>query len=470
MTSPIRKLPKAAAIYATGDILIRAANFFLLPLLTHYMSPREYGILGSVTPFTLFLGLILQLNLNVAMMRFYGDFDDENKRRQFTGTLMLFTLAWASLLVVLLNILGPALLNHIYREVRFEPYLRVGTWIALCNTIGILPLAMLQMQQRPGMHRLFAMSTFALNAGFTLFFVIYLRMGAYGALLGQLIGAGAAAGAYLVLIRRHIELKIVRNMLKLCLAFSLPLLVCALGGWAMDTSNRIFIERLISLDQLGLFNLASQFSMILTYLLSGVGLAFAPLFYETVKMPGGKAVLARFGVLYIAAAAGFTLAVAVFSGPAIRLLTQPRFHDSARIVPILALTQALTAFWQLIVYPVMLKERTSWLMILVLISAAISIGLNFWLVPVFGVIGAALASLGGNLVLNAIVFLLSRRVYPVPYDYRRMGIALIVALALYLPASASPSIPLRLVLVAVYPVLLLAFGVVSREQIRRLVR
>ncbi len=470
MTSPIRKLPKAAAIYATGDFLIRAANFFILPLLTHYLSRREYGILGGVTPFTIFLGLALQLNLNVALMRFYSEFDDEQKRRQFTGTLMLFTILWSLAITILLNVTGPLLLDHIYREVRFEPYLRIGTWITLFNTMGILPLAMLQMQQRPGLHRLFALGTFAANTGFTLFFVVYARMGAYGALLGQLAGGGISAIAYLVLMHTHVEWTLVPGFLRTCLGFSLPLLVYALVGWFMDSSNRVFIERFISLDQLGLFNLASQFAMILGYLIAGIGLAFTPLFYETVKLPDGREILARFGVLYIAAALGLTLVVALLAGPAIQFLTEPRFHDASRIVPILTLTQALTAFWHLIVHPIMLKEKTKWLMIVTTITAAVSVGLNFWLVPAYGVIGAAATALFGNILLNTIVFVLSRRIYFVPYNYRRMAVAAVLALGLYLLASISPSLPMRVILAGVYPALLLGFGVVNKSQIRNLIR
>jgi len=470
MSNPIRRLPMAAAIYASGDFLLKGASFLLLPLLTRYLAPRDYGIVGSVTAFSLLLGLVLQLNFNSAVMRFYGDFEDESERQEFTGSLIVFSIVWSIAIVVLLNIFGPVLLNHVYKEVRFEPYLRIGIWIALFNTMAVLPLALMQIQQRPGMHRLFTIGTFLLNTLFMLVFVVHFGMGAYGALIGQLIGSGIAAIAHLALARPYMTPAISGKVLRMCLGFSMPLLVYSLGGWAVDTSNRLFIERFVSLDQLGLFNIASQFAMILGYLLNGVGLAFTPLFYETVRMPDGARTLARFGLIYIAAAFGLGLLLAVFSKDAIDLMTQPRFHGAYRVVPILTATQALTSFWHLIVNPLMLKKRTGSLMGIMLGSAVVSIGLNVWLVPKYGIVGAALAALAGNVMLNVITSRFSIRAFPVPYDYQRIAIVTISAVTLCVAALTRSGFAARVAVVSLYPALLWASGVVDRTQLQGLLK
>src|SRR5262245_41071854 len=148
MTNSIRKLPLAAAIYVTGDVLIKAAGFFLLPVMTRFLAPEDYGILASVTAFAAVLSLFLQLNVNGALMRFYPDAADEKARQELAGTLVLFSLAWSLLVIFALNVAGGRLLDNIYKGVRFEPYLRLGTWIAFANSLATLPLCLLQMQQR----------------------------------------------------------------------------------------------------------------------------------------------------------------------------------------------------------------------------------------------------------------------------------------------------------------------------------
>src|SRR5207244_3720184 len=101
------------------------------------------------------------------------------------------------------------------------------------------------------------------------------------------------------------------------------------------------------------FNVGNQFSMILGFVLGATGLAFTPIFYETVRVPEGPRLLARFGVIYVAVTLGLGLALAVLSREVLEILTQPRYHDAYRVIPFLTATQALTSFWHLAVNPLM---------------------------------------------------------------------------------------------------------------------
>src|SRR5438132_919407 len=278
MTNPIRKLPLAATIYVTGDVLIKATSFFLLPVMTRFLTPEDYGILASVTAFAAVLSLFLQLNMNGALMRFYPEATDDRERRELVGTLVLFTLAWSLIIVLGLNLVGGRLLDNVYKGVRFQPYLRMATWIAFINSLTILPLCLVQMQQRPMMHRVLSLVGFLLNTTFVLIFVVGMRLGAFGGVLGQLTGAAAATIPFLLLVRKHMRATISIPILKTSLIFCLPLALYAVGGWVMDMSNRIFIERFINLTELGLFNVGNQFSMILGFILGGTGLAVTPIF------------------------------------------------------------------------------------------------------------------------------------------------------------------------------------------------
>src|SRR5438132_942451 len=109
------------------------------------------------------LSLFLQLNMNGALMRFYPEATDDRERRELVGTLVLFTLAWSLIIVLGLNLVGGRLLDNVYKGVRFQPYLRMATWIAFINSLTILPLCLVQMQQRPMMHRVLSLVGFLLN-------------------------------------------------------------------------------------------------------------------------------------------------------------------------------------------------------------------------------------------------------------------------------------------------------------------
>lgn len=476
MTNPLRKLPLTAAIYVTGDVLIKATSFFLLPVMTRFLSPEDYGILASVTAFVAVLSLILQMNVNGALMRFYPDATNDEERKELVGTLVLFSAGWSLLIILLLNVAGASLLNNIYKGVRFDPYLRLATWIALINSLTILPLCLLQMQQRPVMHRVLSLTAFVLNTAFVLIFVVGMRMGALGGVVGQLAGAGAASIPFVLVLRKHMKPVWRSPLLKSCLAFCVPLAGYALGGWVTDMSNRVFIERFINLSELGLFNIGNQFAMILGFVLGATGLAFTPIFYETVKVEEGPRLLARFGVIYVAVTVGIGLAIAVLSRDALQVLTQARYHTAYRVIPLLTAAQALTSFWHLAVNPLMLKKKSLHLTVLMIISAALSVVLNLSLIPRYGIVGAAASPLLANMFLNAAVFLFSIRLYPVPYNYRHFALVVVLALLIFVAAAMVTAdnafilFGVRIILLGLYPALLLACGVIQISDVRRILQ
>ena len=411
--------------------------------------------------------------LNGAMMRFYCDCSDEQERRDLVGTVFLFSTAWSCLFILLTNIAGAHLLDHIYNGVRFEPYLRLGTWLALFNSLSTLPLALIQMQQRPVLHRFFTLSTFLGNTAFTLLFVAGLRMGVLGFIMGQLTGSMLSTFLLLAFMRRHMNLVLKPRVLKLCLTFSLPLLVYACAGWFMDWSNRIIVERHVNLAQLGLFNVGSQFAMLLGLLLGAVGMAYTPLFYQTARTERAPATLARFGLLYFAGTTGVALVISAFSQEVVRGVTQPEFHPAFIVVPILTVTQALTCVWHLIIGPLMLKKKTFVIMNLTILSALVSVGSSLWLIPRYGIIGAALSPLIANLVLNASAFAISIRLYPVPYKYSQFAVIAGTAFILYFLAvqagfaDALLSLAAKCVVLSVYPAILFGTGIVRLSHLRR---
>lgn len=471
--SPIRKLPRAALIYGVGDVLPKAAAVLVLPLLTRVLSPREYGILSGVTVFSVVLTLILQLSLSGAFVRFYQDSPDEAARRRLFGTLATFYLLWSLLIVTALNVAGGPLLDRVFETVRFDPYLRLGTWLALFNSLSALPLALLQAQERPVLYRTLTFIGFVLTLGGMLVSVLWVRPDALGALAGQTLGAGLATIPYFLAMRRYLGRRLAPDVLGPCLLFSLPLAVYAVGGWLVDSSNRVFIERFLSVADLGRFNAASQLALGLGFALNAVGLAYSPLFYETARTESGRSQLARFGLLYLAVTVGLALALAVFAREALEILTDSRYHSAYRVIPVLAATQCLTCVWHMIANPLFLKRKTTVLAGAMLASAALSLGLNLQLVPVLGLMGAALAPLGAGLFLNAVVAVVSLRVYPVPYDFRRGALVLLAAAVIFAAARFVPpepavlSVALRALILGLYPLLFIPLGLVDRTGLRQ---
>src|SRR3989442_1172639 len=275
----------------------KALYFVLLPWYLKYLPPGEFGIIALASTFSTLLGLLLQLNLNGSVFRYYLDQSGEDARQQLVGTLILFQVAWATLVVVTVQIFG-GVLSRLFTDVPFHPYLRLATWLAFTASLPVIPLAVLQMQHEAGLYRGLTFLGFLLNTAGVAWFVVGRRGGAYGFLLGQVLAGLAMVAAYAIVIVRRIRIEFGFPILRECLTFSLPLVPYALGGWVMDMSNRYLIGRFLDLGEVGRYNLGYQFALVLQAILNAFALAWLPVFYHVVKGERSQERLARFGKLY----------------------------------------------------------------------------------------------------------------------------------------------------------------------------
>jgi O-antigen/teichoic acid export membrane protein len=385
-----------------------------------------------------------------------------------------FNVAWSGLLTLALTWLGRPLLDHVFQHVRFDPYLRVGTVWAALTAVAAVPLAVLQAQQRPAVYRLITGIGSLAGTAIAIALVVLWSWGALGSITGQAIGSAFTVLLLGAVVRRDVALQFSFDVLKRCLLFSLPLAVYAIGGWCMDQSNRLIIERYLTLQDLGLYGVAFQISQMIALVLTAIGTALVPLFYEQMKHANGARMLARFGLLYLAATITLVLAVTGFAHDIISVLTGAGYQSAWLLVAPLAVTQSLNAVWHLTMAPLLLRQRTGVLAVAMVSSAAASVGLSFWLVPRFGVAGAAFAPLGANLLLNALVFRVSIREFPVPYWFGGMarmialGAAMGFVIHTYSESINWVTIAGRALLVVAYPAILVAMRIVPVGDIRRL--
>ncbi|MCB0778886.1 MAG: polysaccharide biosynthesis C-terminal domain-containing protein, partial [Flavobacteriales bacterium] len=101
-------------------------------------------------------------------------------------------------------------------------------------------------------------------------------------------------------------------------------------------------------------------------------------------------------------------------------IPNPAYHEGLRVVPILMLANVFLGIYynQSVWYK--LTDRTKTGGTIALIGAAITIGFNFALIPVFGYMGSAWATLACYAGMAIISYLWGQRHYPIPYNVTRV--------------------------------------------------
>jgi len=443
-------------IYGIGDLITKGAAVFLVPLYTHLLTTEDYGIIASVGMFTGLLSSAMGLTLGAAVTKMHFDFYELKERKDFYGTIFLSSTAWALFVVVALVITSESTLNSLFRSVPANPYLKLGVWITFFSCLAQVPLALLQVQERPLAYRVFTLISFITTTLSIIWFVAIKKLGAVGSLRGQLLGAAIAFLAYSVFMLKNINFTIKPKLLAQALSFALPLVLYNLGSFILVCSGRYFLERQGSLGEVGLYNLAYQYSAILGMIVSAFNMAWAPIFYELAKCNDGPSRISRVAQFMIVFSILLGLALVLFSREVFYFMTPVQFHRATTVVPFLVFVNILTpVVWINLGHAIAAKNENKHLIWITLVACATVIGLSSLLVPEYGMIGAALATLFAYLIFNVLAFFVAQKCFLVDYHYVNLlsvlGLAafFVVADGYLASLSVAVSIALRLLFVAI---------------------
>jgi O-antigen/teichoic acid export membrane protein len=147
------------------------------------------------------------------------------------------------------------------------------------------------------------------------------------------------------------------------------------------------------------------------------------------------------------------------------------YGEAYRVVPLVALAYCLNGVYYCIAPGIHIAEKTRFLTLIVVAGAVLNLGLNFLLIPRWGMMGAAWATAGSFLLVAILIGAIAQRFYPVDYEYRRLakifGCALFVFLA---GLQVSPELSVGSVLwhagfgIAAFPLALLFTGFLEDDE------
>ena len=169
-----------------------------------------------------------------------------------------------------------------------------------------------------------------------------------------------------------------------------------------------------------------------------------------------------------------SLALGLLSPWLVRLLTaKPEYYSGSRVVALLAFGGAAWAAYTVVAIGIGRARRTQFNWVVTGAAAVLNVGLNLVLIPRYGMMGAAIATVAAYTTMFAAMAWHAQRVYPVPYQWRRVVTVVGTAVAIVAVAKAvHVSLPVAIALSALYPLVLLPLGFylpAERARLRRFV-
>jgi O-antigen/teichoic acid export membrane protein len=463
----LRRLATTGAAYTASSVLSKLIAVFLLPIYTHYLSPSDYGAAEVMLASVIAASIVVRLGVIEAILRFYYLPNERSPAVVATGFASLF---WGAtiLSLVLLPIAGPisqALLGH--EDAGLARLAILGLW---AQTLYEYALTLLRLDERAKAYFGITIVNVLITIPFTVFLIVVQGERASGILLGTYATGAAVTVWMLWRERRRLALVPDTPLLRRMLRFGLPTMPAELSLYSLNFIDRIIIARTVGLAEVGLYALAVKFAQAMQVLVRGLQLAWPPLAYSIQDDDEARRVYSSIFTWFAAVLAFAASGLWLESRWIVRLLAAPDFFASYQAVGLLATGIGLYGLYLAMVVILGRTGRTEYSFPATIAAVVTNVILNLILVPSHGIVGAGLALVGSYVVVLVLMYAFTQRLFPVPYEWRRLALVLLSAAGvvaageLLLPTSGAIGLLSRGVLWLAYPGILYLFGFLHEEE------
>ncbi|MCD6115658.1 oligosaccharide flippase family protein [bacterium] len=398
MKEQLKQLARHTVIYGFGRILNRFLSFLLLPVFTAYLTPSDYGIISILGLIAFVLTPVFTLGLNASMGVSYFE-GDNTSRKEATVWTTFVLLVLSAVIMVILGTLFSCQISLL--ALRNDVYSNLIVIFLIATAISIVQTPFQLYLQFEKQAKLFVVLTF-LSAlfviGATFWMVVVLKKGVLGYVQGYLIGQIGSFSLILLFVTTKIKLRFNPLITKELLRLGLPLVPSFAFFFILRDANKYLLQWFDGLDCLGVYTIGFNIGMIMTVFVNGFISAWYPYFMSFMeKKEEASRLFGRILTYYVFGFGTLCIMFFIAAKPVVYIMTQPSFHNAYKVVGFSATTQFLIGVFSILLPGMYFAKQIKYVSIIQGIAAVITILLNLLFIPLYGMMGAAIALMLGFL-------------------------------------------------------------------------
>lgn len=410
-------LSKSLSIYTLASLINAGIPFLLLPILTKYLTPEEYGLLAIIQIFIVFTVPFVSINISSIIQLKYHHLDQKEFASLVSSTLIIPIIA--IIIVLLFFILTESLINS---------FLNISLiWlltIPLIAFMQILPqtvLSIYQISERPIDYGKYQILLAVVNLILTIGFVVMLKLGWEGRVLAILLSytVFTMIGMYLLVKMKLIVFKINKEYIQEALKLGLPLIIHVVSGALFMMSDRLFISYYLGNSEVGIYAVGAQVAMIALIVQQSFNQAWVPYLFKNLKtnLYENKVKIVKISYIVFIFFLILPYIVYLLSHPIFSFLIDAKFSGSIQYVFWVALGFSFLGMYKVVANYIFYEKRTVILSILTFTSLILNFILNYFLIHKFGTIGVAYATAITIGVFFIFVFIIANKIHKMPWLY-----------------------------------------------------
>lgn len=416
----MRRLGRDTLIYGLGQILGRLASVIMLPIYTRLLSPSDYGLLELLNMTVDVVAILVSAGTTAGVMRLYHKLETTEERHRLLASAHWLQLGLNLAGTLLLCLCAPLVHRHLLGGAQDVSVVYIAALNFTLTGLLAVPMLLMQLQGRAGLVIAASTTRLVLQLSLNILFLVGLHLGPKGILLSNMVATAVVALGVGLWMLRQTGLQGSRSAARELRRFGVPYQFTTAGTFVLTFGDRYFLERTAGLADVGIYALSYNFGFLLA------GLTYIP--FITAWTPQRHALAAAprqerdtaynrglllMSLLTIAGAMG----IALFVRPVLQVMSGAGFHAAAVAVPLILVAMVLQAWTDVVRFNIDVSERTllvtqgTWLSVIVVLL------LYATLIPLFGAVGAALATALAFLARLLLFQRFADQVWPVAYDW-----------------------------------------------------
>lgn len=412
-------LLKSGLVYVLFDALNKAVPFLLLPIISHYLTPADYGIVANFTVFTSVVIILINFSIEgILGVNFFKVSKQTLASYIYNAVQLSFIASWVVL------VLATLMSEHIYNSFKI-PFSFIVWGVIMCffGVFSSINTSLWRLEEKPFKFGVYQISQTLFGVCLTLFFVVFLQKQWQGRLEALIITAVLFGCISLIFLYKRDYLKKANNksIKQAILAFGLPMIPHLLSGWLRSGIDRIYITFFYGESQTGLYAVGFQFGILVSFLMVAFNNAFIPYLFK--KLSETDQVILQQNKLHIKKISYLIMLflpviAAVFYGISIIMLKYffNKDYSQASIYILWAIiAQVFSGFYLLYVNYIFFVKKTRLLAMITFSCSLVQVILSYFCIKYLGAVGGAYVTALVSLINFIAVAFYAEKVYPMKW-------------------------------------------------------
>ncbi|WP_235611272.1 oligosaccharide flippase family protein [Pseudoalteromonas luteoviolacea] len=385
-----------------------------LPIIVSQLSAEQFGFYDYILMIAVIVNTLITLEITQASARFYPELTAKKRQEVYTSTAFYFVLTASLLFMAICSIYAADLSRLLFSESKESTIL-----VALAHISVTTLLHLTQRQLKWELNPKGSVTVGFINASTFLVGLTYFSY-TNEITLDTLFLSSSIAAFFATLFsiyksENSYRFKVDFDVLKTMLLFSSPLVLSGIGMYIAVHLDRFAILHFLDAEQLGYYSFASRFALISILVMTSIQSSLTPLIYKHSNEPTTPEKVSCIFNLFMPVFVFVSVGALLFSPEVVWLFGSEEYYSAITVLPVLVIASLINGMY--IFFPgLFIKKKTKLISIVTLSSALLNVILNYLLIPVWGILGAAYATLISSILLLLLFYKLGNQHYEISYS------------------------------------------------------